>query len=150
MSLSSWRENGWLQPHQVSDAEIKDLLKIAERDLKDCKVKGISLDWQFNIAYNAALQLARAVLFASGYRASHESHHHRVIQSLALTLKLDPLAVKKFDMFRTKRNFSDYEAAGAVSEVEVREMAQLAERIREVAYHLLKEKRPKATTDSLH
>ena len=142
MSLKNWSDNGWLVEHSASDTEIGDLLKIADRDLRDCRVKGVSADWRFNIAYNAALQSSRAVLFACGYRAAREAHHHRVIQSLGLTLKLPQTDIKKFEMFRTKRNFSDYESAGAVSENEVLEMTLLAVRIRSEAESYLKLARP--------
>ncbi len=142
MSLKNWLDNGWLAEHQASDAEIADLFRIAGRDLKDCRVKAVSPDWRFNIAYNAALQCSRAALFAFGYRAAREAHHHRVIQSLGLTLQLAAPDIKKFEMFRTKRNFSDYEAAGAVSENEVLEMTLLAEKIRSAAEAHIKKIRP--------
>ena len=141
MSLSDWVHNGWVTPQPVSDVEIADLLRIADRDLKDCGVKGVSADWRFNIAYNAALQASRAALFGAGFRASRESHHHRVIQSLSLTLKLPANEIKKFDMFRTKRNFSDYEAVGAVSENDVMEMVRLARTVRESTGDWLKKNR---------
>ncbi len=42
-----------------------------------------------SIAYNAALQTATAALAAAGYRATRDSHHYRVIQSLAFTIGAD-------------------------------------------------------------
>jgi hypothetical protein len=56
MDLKQWAENGWLRPHRISREEIGNLLLIAERDLKDA-TGGISDDWRFGIAYNAALKL---------------------------------------------------------------------------------------------
>lgn len=50
MSLKNWLDNGWLRPHKTSKAEIEDLLKIVERDLKDSSRKEISADWRFGIA----------------------------------------------------------------------------------------------------
>jgi hypothetical protein len=35
MSLASWAENGWLQPHKTSREEINNLLAIVERELTD-------------------------------------------------------------------------------------------------------------------
>ncbi len=63
MSLQSWLENGWLRRHKTSKKEIADLLKIIERDLKDAE-GGISDDWRFGIAYNAALKLCMILLYA--------------------------------------------------------------------------------------
>ncbi|GAG13497.1 unnamed protein product, partial [marine sediment metagenome] len=66
----------------------------------------------------------------AGYRASREAHHYRVIQSLAYTIGLDSNVVAQLDAFRKKRNISDYERAGAVSDSEVLEMISLAKKLR--------------------
>lgn len=86
MSLQDWLKNSWLVEHKTSPQEIADLLGVAERDRGDCKTVGLSADCRMNIAYNAALQAATAALAAVGYRAARDSHHYRVIQSLAYTL----------------------------------------------------------------
>src|SRR5260370_1410913 len=84
----------------------------------------------FNIAYNAALRIATAVLAASGYQAERANHHYRVIDSLSLTLGTDAGSIKKFDIFRKKRNISDYERADTISASDVEEMRSLAEKLR--------------------
>ena len=89
MSLEDWLSNGWLSAHRTSRQEIVELLGVADRDLADCRSKGLSADWQMNIAYNAALQSATAALAAAGYRPTRDSHHYRVIQSLAYTIGAD-------------------------------------------------------------
>ena len=119
MSLSEWRKNGWLKSHQTSPQEIADLLAVADRDLKDCQTKGLSDDWKFNIAYNAALQASSAALAASGYAvAKGDSNHFRVIQSLAFTISADAAAIQRFDGFRKKRSMSVYDAAGVITSAE--------------------------------
>ncbi len=55
MSLSDWAKNGWLRPHRTTRTQIADLPAIVERDLEDASVGDLSPDWQFGIAYNAAL-----------------------------------------------------------------------------------------------
>lgn len=130
MSLKKWLENGWLTEHRASSQEIKELLGVTDRDLKECQVEGLSPDWQLAIAYNAALQVAVAALAVSGYRASRESHHFRAIQSLKHTIKLDSASVDLFDSFRKKRNIGGYERAGTVSEQEAKEMVALAQKLR--------------------
>ena len=130
MSLRDWLKNGWLIEHKTSRQEIADLLGVADRDLADCKTPGLSPDWRLNIAYNAALQSATAVLAALGYRPSRDAYHYRVIQSLAYTLELEPALIAQLDMFRKKRNIGDYERAGMVSAHEANEMAALAKRLR--------------------
>ena len=93
-------------------------------------LKGMSPDWRLNIAYNAALQLATAALAAAGYRASRESHHYRVIQSLALAIGTDSDLIETFDQFRKKRNIGGYERAGLVTDQEAHEMFELAKQLR--------------------
>jgi len=132
MSFKDWVDKGWLTTHKASPSEISELFGIADRDLKDCRTEGLSADWRLNIAYNAALQLATAALAASGYRARRDAHHYRVIQSLALTIGTDRMLVIRFDAFRKKRNITDYDRAGAVSEHEAEEMFDLAREL----YHL--------------
>lgn len=75
MSLISWQRNSWLVEHKSSPEEIAGLLAIVERDLANAKVSGLSEDWRFNIACNAALQAASAALAAAGFRAAREQHH---------------------------------------------------------------------------
>jgi hypothetical protein len=72
MSLKQWLEHGWLRKHQTSKKEIGNLLQIIERDLKDTE-GGISEDWRFGIAYNAALKLCTILLYAEGYRPEKPS-----------------------------------------------------------------------------
>lgn len=116
MSLKDWLNSGWLIEHKTSPGEIADFISLAERDLKNSGVPGLDPEWQLNMAYNAALHLAAAALAAAGYRPSHESHHFRTISSLIQTIGANREMVDKFDAFRKKRNISQYDRAGIVSE----------------------------------
>ncbi len=142
MSLEDWLKNGWLVEHRTSPAEIAELLAIADRDLSDCRARGLSPDWRLNIAYNAALQAAPAALATSGYRAAREAHHYRVIQSLALTIRADAKLVRQLDLFRKKRNIGGYERVGTISDQEANEMIALAERIRHEVEDWMKSHHP--------
>ena len=115
---------------------------MADRDLAESRTAGLSPDWKLSIAYNAALQLATAALAVSGYRATHEGQHYRVIQSLALTIGIRSEIVIQFDAFRKKRNISDYQRAGAVSAQEAEEMYALAKDLRSKVESWLKENHP--------
>jgi len=130
MSLRSWVGNGWLVEHEPGPSEVADLLAVSNRDLADSRVEGLSADARMSLAYNSALQAATAALVASGYRAGHGGQHYRVIQSLALTIEADSDTIAQLDRFRKKRNISDYERAGSVSDHEANEMCALAEKIR--------------------
>lgn len=103
---------------------------MVDRDLAASQTDGLVNDWQFNIAYNAALQLATAALAVCGYEADRSNHHYRVIHSLALTVGVDPATIQTLDTCRKKRNISDYERAGAVSDVEVDSLRRIAVRLR--------------------
>lgn len=130
MSLGDWQRNSWLVEHKTSPEEIAGLLAIIERDLANAKVAGLSEDWRFNIAYNAALQAATAALAASGFRAAREQHHYRTVQSLALTIGWPGGKVERLDRFRKKRNITGYESAGVISDAEAKEMLKLAAELR--------------------
>lgn len=124
--MSDWQKFGWLTTHQATPDEIRALFAVADRDLNDSDVIGLSADTQLGLAYNAALQLATAALAAEGFRAARDSKHLRTIESLAFTIQLDGAAVRRFDAFRRKRNISDYERAGTSSQGEATEMKTLA------------------------
>ena len=66
----------------------------------------------------------------------------RVIQSLEFTVGWDKALITTLDGFRRKRNISDYERAGFVSEGEAEEMLALAKRLREDVLAWIREKHP--------
>jgi len=105
-------------------------MAVVARDLAASKTPGLHNDWSFNIAYNAALQLATAALAASGYQAERANHHYRVIQSLEFTTAPGRKFIDTLDGFRKKRNVSSYDVAGAVSDKEADEMFKLATSLR--------------------
>ena len=133
--------------HRTSSQEIAALLAVADRDLSDCRTFGLSSDWQLNIAYKAALQTATAALAASGYRAVREVHHYRVIHSLAYTIKADVGLVSLLDQFRKKRNISEYDHVGMISDQEAKEMVDLAIRLRKDVENWLRENHPDLLAD---
>lgn len=129
MNLQDWLNKGQLRSHKTSKSEIAQLLAIFGRDIADAQSDSISIDRRFATAYNAALMVSVAALAASGYKATGEGHHYWTIQSLAYTLKLDADTIEKFNKFRRKRNISDYEQAGNISERELAEMIDFAQRL---------------------
>jgi len=130
MSLQDWLNEGKLRTHKTSKNEINQLMAVFERDISDAQVKGLSADRRFAVAYNAALMMAVAVLAACGYRAATEGHHYWTIQSLTFTLQLDTQTIEKFNKFRQKRNISDYDRTGMVSDQEVSEILDFSKSLR--------------------
>src|SRR5438046_9387631 len=105
MSLEQWAKNGWLRSHKTSRREIANLLAIVDRDLKDAEKGDISADWQFGIAYNAALKLCTILLHASGYRPEKSLVHYRTLQALPLMLGYHrQAAANSLDACRNKWN----------------------------------------------
>jgi hypothetical protein len=86
MSIDNFIKSGILIRQESSKDEIADLLKIVERDLEDSAQTEISDDWQFGIAYNAALKLANILVRASGYRVKGQGHHMNTITMIPLIL----------------------------------------------------------------
>ena len=142
MSLKDWLHNGWVVPHKPSREEIRDLFALVDRDLQACQTPKLTVDWRFNIAYNAALQAATAALAAAGYRAAREAHHLRVIQSLAFSIGADAQFIQQFDAFRKKRNLSSYEFGGTVSDQEAQEMSALAHDLSQQVKRWIKKTHP--------
>ncbi len=107
------------------------MLAVVGRDLHASGTEGLGPDWQLAIAYNAALQAAAAALAASGYRAARGDHHTRTIESLRLTIGWDAARVNALQGFRRKRNVTEYDRAGLVSEKDAREVRDLAASLRD-------------------
>lgn len=131
MSLKQWADNGWLRPHETSRREIQELLAIVKRDLADA-AGNISADWQFGIAYNAALKLCTVLLYASGYRPEKTLQHYRTLQALPLILGPGRKADAEYlDTCRIKRNTVEYDYAGAATRKDAQELIDFCKELRE-------------------
>jgi hypothetical protein len=120
MSLEKWGEYGWLKAEPTSRDEIKSLLTIVDRDLKDAEVEAVSEDRRFEAAFNAARTAANIALRASGYRTSTQAGHHvKTIESLELTIKADSKLIQKMKVLSKKRNATSYDSAGNVTKQEL-------------------------------
>jgi hypothetical protein len=120
VSLEKWAEYGWLKAEPTSRNEIKSLLAIVGRDLKDAGVAAISDDRRFEAAFSAARTAASIALRASGYRrVAQVGHRAKTIESLELTIKADSKMIQKLRIFSKKRNVTSYDSAGNVSKQEL-------------------------------
>ena len=131
MSLDDYARAGWLVAHPPAADEVRELFVVADRELHDARVAGVSTDGRFAHGCASALSSAAAALAAAGYRASKGgSHHHYVIQSLEYTLGISGAVIARLDKYRKKRNTTIYERAGAVSDAEAADMVAVAEDLR--------------------
>jgi hypothetical protein len=143
MSLQDWEKNGWLRPHNAERSEIADLLAVAQRDIDDSRVRALSDDWKFGIAYNAALQLSRAALLVAGYDVPKgESNHFRAIASLEFTLGYESKILDQLDLFRKKRSAGVYLRAGMITESDARDMTSLAQKLQTDARSWIRNRNP--------
>ncbi|TAE78239.1 MAG: hypothetical protein EAZ65_04865 [Verrucomicrobia bacterium] len=147
MRLQQWKANGWLQSHQTTPAQIADLLAIVDRDLEDSK-RDLSPDWQFGIAYNAALKLCTILLYASGYRPEKNLAHYRTLAALPLILGNERKDDADYlDTCRAKRNTAEYDTAGTVSQSEADELREYNKELRADVTAWLKANHPTLITD---
>jgi hypothetical protein len=142
MSLEKWVEYGWLRQQATSPDEIQGLLSIVDRGLKDAQVAQISSDLRITAAFSSALQCCTAALRACGYRPSGPGHHMRVIESLEHTMGAPTRAVHRLLALSRKRNISNYDFAGAVSEQDLAYTIKLATELRAQVIEWLKKNHP--------
>jgi uncharacterized protein (UPF0332 family) len=130
MTLNQWMNNGWLRRHKTSKEEIENLVLIIDRDLKDAK-GGISDDWRFGIAYNAALKLCTILLYAEGFKAEKTLQHYRTIQALPLILgnkRKDD--AEYLNSCRSKRNIVEYDYVGGVTGHDADELIEFVKELK--------------------
>ena len=147
MRLQQWKANGWLQTHQTTRAQVADLLAIVDRDLED-SMRELSPDWQFGIAYNAALKLCTILLYASGYRPEKNLAHYRTLAALPIILgNIRKDDADYLDTCRSKRNTAEYDTAGTVSISEANELRAFVHELRIDVIAWLKANHPTLITD---
>jgi uncharacterized protein (UPF0332 family) len=125
MNLRKWLNEERLQQHITNKQEIKNLFNLVNRDLKDANIKQLSTDRRFATAYNAALQLATIVIHAAGYRVKGGSGGHHWITILLFPEIMGNIQKIRSDYFnacRAKRNVTDYDRVGEISEFDLEEL----------------------------
>jgi len=78
----------------------------------------------------------------SGFRAAREQYHYRTIQSLFHTIHAEPELIAQLDVFRKKRNATQYDRIQAISAHEAGQMVDLAVQMRDRVVKWLAETRP--------
>ena len=114
MTLQQWLDNSWIREAERSRQETRSLLGIAEREIADASLEGISGDGRFNHAYNAVRTLCQVALLACGFSVPKGGRQHeRVIESLKFTLGQEwSEEADYFDLCRRMRHKSSYEGTG--------------------------------------
>jgi uncharacterized protein (UPF0332 family) len=138
---------GRIHRHRPQREEIVDLLAVIERDLRDAALSNLSPDRRFAIAYNAMLQMARAVMFSEGYRTRGTGHHATTLDFLAEALGSQYAElVDYFDDCRRKRNLADYVGVGYASQTEADELLTEAKRFAQITGDWIRRHHPDLMT----
>lgn len=126
VNLKKHIAKGHIVSCSVEKEEITKLMRIAERDIRESSENCHETDWQFAIAYNAALQLATIPLRVSGYRATTKVGHHWITFAVLPDILGDEIteAAQYFNECRSKRNTSEYCEIGTISEAEAKKLIQ--------------------------
>jgi uncharacterized protein (UPF0332 family) len=95
---------------EIDRLMIRRLIEAAQSSLQDAKLKTISNESRFDLAYKAIMQMSKAALQAKGYRVltSKPGHHQLMLQALPLTIGLDKTRLILLDQLRKQRNAIDY------------------------------------------
>ena len=143
MSLQDWANSGWLRSHKTSKQEVQQLMAIVDRDLKDARQKGVSADWRFGIAYNAALKLCTILLYVEGFRPEKTLAHYRTLQALPLILGSEKDDDADYlDTCRTKRNTVEYDYVGGATNSDADELIAYVIKLKIEVLSWLKQNHP--------
>lgn len=144
MNLKKYVDEGKICLHKTSKEEIHQLLNVVERDINDAAITALSADRRHATAYNAALQLATIILYASGYRAKAKVGHHWVTLTLLPELmgKDKNTIARYFNTCREKRNVTDYDLAGHVTAKEVENLLKEVAHFKKEVISWLKKNHP--------
>jgi len=133
MTLRDWLSSGEIEERPATREEIARLAALAERDLSDAQVEGVSLDRRFAAAYEAALSLAAVALRAAGYRIRGSSPGHHWLTFAALPEVMGDQVRGRADYYqscRRKRHQATYERISVVSQAELDDLLAAAKAFR--------------------
>lgn len=121
------QNQGRVEPHVTSKAELDDLRAAIERNLADAAIKELSADNRFSIAYQAALLAAKMAVACAGYRVKGQGAHQATFQALKLALGSSVNTTAAYlDRCRRKRNDLAYDSEGVVSATDATELLKEA------------------------
>ena len=145
MTLEQWLDNSWLTKIKPSAYQVRNLLALAEREMADASLDGISDDGKFDHGYSAVRSLCQAALHAAGFDVPKGGRQHeRVIESVRFTLGDDWAAdADFFDQCRRMRHKTLYEGTGIASPKDASDLLSAAKKLRRAVDAWLKKNHPK-------
>jgi len=100
--------------------ELDNLRSIVTRSLSDVMAAGLSADARFIMAYDAARTLSLMIVRAAGYRPRSVGGHYNTFIALEAADPAFAALSAYFDGCRMKRNASEYDFAGGVSDTDAK------------------------------
>ncbi|MFC1480041.1 HEPN domain-containing protein [Candidatus Omnitrophota bacterium] len=139
MNFENLLRQGKIKPIRTSSEEIKEILSLADRDIKMASfVITQDWDWAFSIAYNASLQASRAYMHSKGYRASSNQGHKNTFEFMKIALGEEHKDLIGFlDRMRPKRNRAIYDISGSITETEVKELLEKSKQFVQIINEIL-------------
>lgn len=117
---------GKLHPQAPSRREFEGLLTSGMKRLQDAQRHDLSLESQFDLAYNAAHSLALAALRWHGFRSDSR---YLVFQCLQHTVDLGATDWRILDQAHRKRNLAEYEGHLELDKALVASMIRVARKV---------------------
>lgn len=102
----------------ATPVELTNLRSIVARSLKDVTAPGLSADARFIMAYDAARTLSLIIVRAASYRPRAVGGHYNTFVALETADPAFAALSAYFDGCRIKRNASEYDFAGGVSDTD--------------------------------
>lgn len=129
-------KGGFLKKENIGLDKVKNLLRGAEKDLRDAKILykasatlKISEEPCYNFAYNSMLKIARAVLFLNKLRPDDGRQHKTTIEAAGIILGGDfRKIIAMFDKMRKKRNQFTYDPVTRISKKEAESALEASEK----------------------
>ena len=118
MSWAKLLASKTITPLPATKGELDKLRSLVARSLNDITASGISTDMQFILAYDAARTLSLMIVRAAGYRPKSVGAHYNTFLALEAADPAFATMSAYFDGCRIKRNVSEYEFAGGISDTD--------------------------------
>jgi hypothetical protein len=118
MSWAKLLANNTVTKLPATKSEIDNLRTIVARSLSDVAAVGLSVDARFIMAYDAARTLSLILVRAAGYRPRTAGGHYNTFLALEAADPAFAALSAYFDGCRIKRNASEYDLAGGVSDTD--------------------------------
>ena len=123
MVLENWLEIGKLIKHKTNKEELNAIFGVIDRCFNDAGLKGLSSDQKYISSYQAAFEVAIALIYCHGYRPIKIGHHYIVWQCIKDLVGEDiRKMILLFENAAKKRNKLSYDIAGLASQKEADEI----------------------------